>query len=103
MVQARRNICRKVAVHAHSAFEAERAVFEVRMPTDLKLAVFSYRRQLQAAGKFAIEGKVTDVDAGIEHRSVECARALQRKVGMPLHGEAVEMNLPNPGQVEIFA
>ena len=50
-----------------------------------------------------VERKVMHVDGSVDHWSIERARALQREVGAALHGQFIQMNLPNPCQIEILS
>ena len=72
------------------------------MSAHAQFAIFRRRFQIQIAGEFVIQGKVADVNHGIDHGSIERPGALQRKVGATVHRQFVQMNLANPRQIEIL-
>jgi hypothetical protein len=67
-----------------------------------KFTALGRRFKVQSALHFAVEHQVAHVNGGVDHRSIQRARPLQGEVGMTLHREAIQMNLPNARYVEIL-
>ena len=52
--------------------------------------------KIQSARKFVTDRQVVYVNRSVDHRCIQRARPLQRKVRAALYGQGIQMNLPNP-------
>ena len=89
-------------MHPDAALDGKRAVRKFGVPAQVQFAILRRGFKIQSAREFVIEREVAHVNSGVDHRRIERARSLQRKVGAALHRQAVQMNLANARQVEIF-
>ena len=101
VIGVRRNVRGIVTPHPDMPIDRKSAVLEFGVSAHLQLAAFGRHFHIHSAGEFPVERKVIYMDGSIDYWSIERARAPQREVGSALHGQFIQMNLPDPCQIEI--